>query len=405
MAITLNDAKVGLANKVDQAVIDSFRKSSALLDAMIFDDCISPSGSGSTLTYGYLRKKTSAAGQTRDINGEYTSKNATKEQLTTTLKIMGGQFEIDRVLGKAAPSEIAFQMEDQINSTKNLFMYNVINGSADTMFDGLDTALTGSDTEITSATDLSTVSDAAALTMVEELNDAILRCKRKPDFIATNSKTIIKLKSVAAKMNYKTTSEDAFGRQVDGFDNIPFLDLGRYYNDDLGRDVDIVPIAGDGTTDIYLICLGLDTFHGVTIDGNKVITTHMPDFTTAGAVKKGDVEFVASVALKDTRGAAVIRGVKVQAPTIGTLAVTITGNGATAVVTVNPAKPVIGSKYYSAVSNATITAPNVGSTLNTSVYTALPANGVVNVTANYYCRIVEADADKKVVASGEATAT
>ena len=92
---------------------------------------------------------------------------------------MGGQFEIDRVLGKAAPSEIEFQINDQVGATKNIFHYNVINGNADTMFDGLDVALTGSDTEITSSADLSTVTDATALTMIEELNDAIARCKRK----------------------------------------------------------------------------------------------------------------------------------------------------------------------------------------------------------------------------------
>mgnify|MGYP006988633497 CR=1 FL=1 len=55
MAITLAQAKVGMADKVDQNVVDTFRRSSLLLDKMIFDNAISPGTGGSTLTYGYIQ--------------------------------------------------------------------------------------------------------------------------------------------------------------------------------------------------------------------------------------------------------------------------------------------------------------------------------------------------------------
>ena len=42
MAITLAEAKVGMADKVDQNVIDTFRCSSLLLDNLVFDNAISP---------------------------------------------------------------------------------------------------------------------------------------------------------------------------------------------------------------------------------------------------------------------------------------------------------------------------------------------------------------------------
>ena len=48
MAITLNDIKIGKADKYDQMVIDTFLRKSPILAAMPFDNCISPSG-GSTL--------------------------------------------------------------------------------------------------------------------------------------------------------------------------------------------------------------------------------------------------------------------------------------------------------------------------------------------------------------------
>ena len=42
MPITLAEAKVGMADKVDQNVVDEFRRSSLLLDKLIFDNSISP---------------------------------------------------------------------------------------------------------------------------------------------------------------------------------------------------------------------------------------------------------------------------------------------------------------------------------------------------------------------------
>ena len=49
MAITLAEAKVGMADKVDQAVVDTFRRSSLLLDNLVFDNAISPQR-GSTVS-------------------------------------------------------------------------------------------------------------------------------------------------------------------------------------------------------------------------------------------------------------------------------------------------------------------------------------------------------------------
>ena len=70
MAITLAEAKVGMADKVDQQVIDTFRRSSLLLDRLVFDNSISPGTNGSTLSYGYVQLKTPATASVRTINSE-----------------------------------------------------------------------------------------------------------------------------------------------------------------------------------------------------------------------------------------------------------------------------------------------------------------------------------------------
>ena len=58
MAITLAQAKVGMSDKVVQQAIDEFRRNSLLLDAMTFDDAVSPGTGGFTLSFGYVKTLT-----------------------------------------------------------------------------------------------------------------------------------------------------------------------------------------------------------------------------------------------------------------------------------------------------------------------------------------------------------
>ena len=54
--------------------------------------------------------------------------------------------------------------------------------------------------------------------------------------------------------------------------------------------------------------------HGVSTVGGQLVQSWLPDFSTAGAVKKGEVELgPVSVALKATKAAAVRRNIKVAA--------------------------------------------------------------------------------------------
>lgn len=120
--ITLQEAKVGMADKVDQKVVDTFRRSSLLLDKLVFDNAISPGTGGSTLTYGYIQLKTPSTAAVRQINSEYTAGEAKREEKTTKAVVMGGKFQIDRVLiGTAgAVDELAFQAEQKNQSNSKL---------------------------------------------------------------------------------------------------------------------------------------------------------------------------------------------------------------------------------------------------------------------------------------------
>jgi len=320
MAITLAEAKVGMADKVDQQIVDMFRRSSLLLDHMVFDNVISPGTGGSTLTYGYIQLKTPATAAVRTVGGEYTPGEAKREKKTTGAIIMGGSFQIDRVLQNTAGAadELAFQAEQKIKATANYFHNLTVNGSADGeegyvggTFDGLKKLLSGTENEITSGVSLTTSNelDENYNAFLDEM-DSFLSClDGAPTMLLMNRQMLIKLRSIARRAGYYERTKDDFGRVVETYAGVPMVDMGKYFDGTTTQDV--IPTDENGKTAIYAVSLGLDGFHGISPMGSGVINCYMPDLNAPGAVKTGEVELVAGVALKNTHKAAVLKDIAV----------------------------------------------------------------------------------------------
>ena len=328
MPLTLAQAKVGMADKIDQTVIDEFRRDSFILDKLTFDDAVSPGTGGSTLTYGYTQLKTPSVAEGRKLNDEYTAGEAVRETKAINLKIFGGAFEVDRVLeATAAKSEISFQLAQKTKATTNKFHYDFINGVSTTKgkadtdktpFDGLDALCKGSSTEYKpeTAIDLSTSAKIKenAEDFSYDLDTWLATLSQKPDALLVNSKMATALKHVAKAMGYYTRDEDSFGRKVDAYDGTPIIDMGKYYDGDKAKTVDVVQTSDtDGTSCIYAVCFGLEAVHAVSPRGQKLVNTYLPDLTTPGAVKRGEVEMVTGIVLKDTTKAGVFRNIKIAA--------------------------------------------------------------------------------------------
>lgn len=324
MAITLKEAKVGMADKVDQQVVDMFRRSSLLLDRLTFDNAISPGTGGSTLVYGYVQLKTPSTAAVRAINSEYTANEAKREKKTTQAIIMGGSFEVDRVIQdtNGAIDELVFQADEKVKATANFFTNCVINGTSagsgagyvTNTFDGLNKLLAGSSTEYTATADLSSSAntDANYNQFLDELDEFISGLDGMPDMLLMNRKMLSKLRGIARRAGYYESAKDDFGRVVETYNGIELMDAGEYY--DGSKTVDIIAdtaaaSGAAGTSDIYAVKFGLDAFHGISPTGTKVISSYMPDLTLPGAVKKGEVELVAGVALKNTLKAGHMKGI------------------------------------------------------------------------------------------------
>lgn len=326
MPMTLNEMKVGMHDKVAEKVVDIFIRESQLLELLPFDNAVSPSG-GSTLTYNYLQKKLPSTASFRAINAEYSANQATMEKKAADLKIFGGAFEIDRVIKEAEGkyNNMQYQIEEKIKAAVGTFHNAMMNGDSASDangFDGLDKFLVGQSTEFNTdaVIDLSTMDKlkANADLFYEALLNLINKTGASALFVNESMKT--KIQTVARVLGYKTESEEAFGRTITsiGENKVRLIDLGNIYTveDDAAVENAIVPIQdreiGTNVTDIFAVRFGVDDgFHGITITGNNAIKTYLPDFTTPGAVKKGEVEMVAAVALKNTKAAGVLRNIKI----------------------------------------------------------------------------------------------
>ena len=314
MAITLAQAKVGMADKVDQQIVDMFRRSSLLLDQLTFDNVIAPGTGGSTLTYGYIQLKTPSTASVRTVGAEYTPGEAQREKKTTGAVIMGGSFQVDRVLQNTsgAADEVAFQAEQKIKATANYFHNLTINGSAeDGTFDGLKKLLEGTANEITSQVSLTTSAelDENYNAFLDEMDSFLSALDGTPSMLLMNRAMLVKLRSIARRAGYYERTKDDFGRTVEHYAGIPMLDMGKFYNGESTEDV--VKTSEDGKTAIYAVSLGLDGFHGISPMGDGVISSYMPDLNAPGAVKTGEVELVAGVALKNTLKAAVLKDIAI----------------------------------------------------------------------------------------------
>jgi len=313
MPITLAEAKVGMTDKVDQQVIDLFRRSSLLLDQLVFDNSISPGTGGSTLAYGYVQLKSPSTAAVRTINTEYTPGEAKREEKSTRAVIMGGSFQVDRVLQNTsgAVDELAFQAEQKVKATANQFHNMVINGDTDNSeFDGLKKLLAGTSNELTSQVALATSADLDANynAFLDEMDALISTLDGNATMLMMNQAMLIKLRSIARRAGYYERSKDDFGRTVEKYAGVPMVDMGKFYNGTAS--VDVVATEG-GKTAIYAISLGLDGLHGISPTGSGVINSYMPDLKAPGAVKTGEVELVAGIALKNTLKGAVLKDITI----------------------------------------------------------------------------------------------
>lgn len=333
MPITLAQAQVNTQSDVDYTVIDNYRRSSWLMDQIVFDDTVTPGTGGGSLNYAYTRLTAAAPSTFRALNTEYTPGQATRARYSVDLKPLGGSFSVDRVLanlGAAQSNETTFQLQQLLTSNVVRFQQEVILGDTAVDangFDGLDKILTGTTTELTTATNWTPATintQALAMAELDKLDEWLSRMVASRTgsgdlgaagalplgvkAILGNTKSITRLRALARWAGIYTETKDDLGRKV--------MMYGDWMLEDIGDRADgsapIIPITANVTA-IYAVCFGLDSFHGASVAGSPLTLTNLPDFSTTGAVKSGESELgPVAMVLKNTKAAGVYRNITVQ---------------------------------------------------------------------------------------------
>lgn len=351
MPVTLAQAQVNTQSDVDYAVIDNLRRYSWLLDQIVFDDTVTPGTGGGSLTYGYTRLTSASGAGFRDYNTEFTPGQAQRLRYSVDLKPLGGAFTVDRLLaglGQSQTNEVTFQMQQLLTSVRGRFQQELVTGdtAVDAKgFDGLSKALAGTATEFYPGaaatafadwTPATVITQALANQRLDELDEFLSRMVPSTTgggdlgmpgalppgqkAILGNTRSIARFRALARWASIYTSEKDDLGRQIERYGEWVLVDVG----DRTDGASPIIPIEtrdtdqGGGVTnttnltDLYAVSFGLDALHGASVAGKPVVQSWMPDFSTAGAVKSGEIEMgPVAMVIKNTKACGVFRNVKV----------------------------------------------------------------------------------------------
>jgi len=218
MALTLTEAEKLSNDVLLQGVIETIVKDSPVLQALPF---IRIQGNGLT----YARESSLPSIGFYDVGDTWAESTPTFAQATATLKIMGGDADVDNYL-RSTRSNIndleAAVIEQKAKALRHTFEEYFIYGNSATsskQFDGIrkliDTATASAQLVAAGATGAT-----LTLTMVDELIDAVKG--GKPDLLLMSRRSRRKLQSLArAAGNNLQVGQGILGEQVQLYNGIP----------------------------------------------------------------------------------------------------------------------------------------------------------------------------------------
>lgn len=314
MAVTFLDAKELSPDKFTGQVIDNFI-SSPVLETLPFDNTIFLNGA--SMGYVYNTITTQASAGTRAINAEYTPQEAVTEQVTTTLKVLGGSYQIDRVVARNmsnAISQVDLQTNEKAKGAVAEFHNLFINGDSSTdptQFDGLDKIARDKNQHVVDALGLDLSTGANIKANAHDLLFALRQVYKGTEgftHMGMNSDMFAVFQSIADYLPNVSYSRDELGRGVYHYGDTRIVGLGQKpgtYDEIIATD------PTDGTTSIYLWREGMDGVHGVSPEGSNLVEVHLPNFDDAKAVHTGDVEFVGAIVAKKNNAVGILENIKV----------------------------------------------------------------------------------------------
>jgi len=305
MALTLNEAAKLSNDMLLQGVVETIVKDSPVLQQMPFIEIV-----GNVLTYN--QEKTLPTIDFYDVGDAWAESTPTFEQKTATLKIMGGDADVDNFL-KATRSNIqdleaavvelkAKALRDKFEET---FIYGDVSVNAK-QFDGVRKLV-----DTTTAGDqLIAMSDTGATLTLAKLDELIDAVKGgKPDVLLMSRRSRRKLNAlVRAAGGMMETDRDNWGNFVQLWDGIP-IGVNDWILDThtLSGGVETNTTGGTCST-IYAFQMGEGALCGLTSPGHLTVEP-IGSLETKDA-SRTRIKWYCSLALFSSIKAAALIGVK-----------------------------------------------------------------------------------------------
>jgi HK97 family phage major capsid protein len=294
MALTLGEASKLSNDLLLAGVIETMIMESPVLQRLPF---IEITGNGLT----YNREETPPTASFHDVGDTWSEDTPTFTQVTATLKILGGDADIDNFL-KTTRSDVqdleAAVVQLKAKAVQALFDDAFINGdeaSDPNAFDGLDVLCAPGQT-------VSMGPNGGTLTL-EKLDELIDRVRGgKPDLLIMSRRTRRTLNVLAREVGtFLEADRDEFGRMVQFYDGIPIA------IDDYLSDSQTVGSSSDCST-IYAVQFGEGALVGLTAPGGLTVE-RVGSLETKDATRIR-VKWYASIALFNSAKLAKLVGVR-----------------------------------------------------------------------------------------------
>ena len=300
MSLTLLEAKKLVEGEVKRAaIIEIYAKSSPILAVLPFEDI-----EGNALAYN-VEESLPGIGF-RGVNESYSESTGILNPQTDPLKIMGGDFDVDRFIVRTmGVQQRAVQETMKIKAASLRWTEAFIKGDSDSdqkEFNGLQARITGNQLIAAGTTD---GGDALSLAKLDELIDAV----DSPTHLAM-SKAMRRLFTQAARDysvgGFITTEKDEWGRPVTLYNDLPILvlDKDNENNDILAFDEATNHASATATgTSIYCLSLGDGMLTGIQ---NGILEAEDLGQLQTAPCYRTRVEWYAGIAVFHPRGCAAV---------------------------------------------------------------------------------------------------
>ncbi len=257
MALTLVEASKLSNDTLLSGVIDTIASESPILQRLPFIEIV-----GNGLTYN--RENTAPTADFHDVGDVWTESTPTFIQATATLKILGGDADIDNFL-KSTRSNIqdleAAVVQLKARAVQSLFDDTFINGDDDvdtTSFDGIDQLATAGQ-----AVTMGANGGALTLDKLDELIDKVRG--GKPDLLLMSRSRRRSLNILARTSgSFLEADRDEFGNMLQFYDGIP-IGLNDYISD-----TQTTGTSTDCST-VYAMQFGEGALSGLTAPGGLTV--------------------------------------------------------------------------------------------------------------------------------------